>query len=239
MIDARRRGGPGGGGAVVNGDYFDVDMAPSSSAAVRDAPEKSKQLHSDKTMERMQTAFLVIAILFAVGMASWMIAATLYHQKHPRPHHSPGHHTIRKSFHIKGHKLKRRVGEHVQKKHHALAKHMQALRLVGKGKKGGKHRHLLPKRHRPRHNKKKLDLNKFIKGHHKPHNFMEAQAMRLERLHKDHKHHDLQHRTHHKKKHGSGSGSGAGHARKLTKYMKEHLHQLSQNSHKPHAAGAR
>ena len=103
MIDARRRGGPGGGGAVVNGDYFDVDMAPSSSAAVRDAPEKSKQLHSDKTMERMQTAFLVIAILFAVGMASWMIAATLYHQKHPRPHHSPGHHTIRKSFHIKVH----------------------------------------------------------------------------------------------------------------------------------------
>ena len=84
---------------------------------------------------------------------------------------------------VQGHKLKRRVGEHVQKKHHALAKHMQALRLVGKGKKGGKHRHLLPKRHRPRHNKKKLDLNKFIKGHHKPHNFMEERRSRHEIYH--------------------------------------------------------
>jgi hypothetical protein len=221
MIDARRRGN---GGTMIAGDYVDVDMTVNPGDA-RHAPEKSKQLHSDTSMQRMQTAFLVLAVVFAVGMAVWMIAATIHHQKHPRPHHKGGH--LRGAFRVKGHKLKRRLGVKLAKKGHhkvhSLQKHLHHLKA---GKKG---RHRLPKRHRPRHTSKKFDLKKLAHQHKHPHNFMEAQAMRLDRMHKDHKHHDLEHRKH--KSHGA-HGSGE-HKRKLTKFMKEHLaHLAKHNQHR-------
>ena len=76
---------------------------------------------------------------------------------------------------MQGHKLKRRVGGHHHKGHHAgmhghkLVKHMNALRA------GKKARHRLPKRHRPRHGKS-FDLKKLRARHHKPHNFMEERG---------------------------------------------------------------